>query len=105
MTTERPFRKQSAGLFSGRGRLRRVQLGEPKETDTLWCPFSFAFDYTTSWTRKAEKENKVNPCFPAVARRASPLASHDRLGFLLFKQNHSCSFAASVGSQKEEQVK
>ena len=63
--------------------LVRVQLGEPKETDTLWCPFSFAFDYTASWTRKAEKENKVNPCFPAVARRASPTVLN-LTGFILY---------------------
>ena len=32
---------------------------------------------------------------------ASPLASQDWLGFFLFEKNHSCSCAASLGSQKD----
>ncbi len=32
---------------------------EPKGTDTIWCPFSFAFDYTTSWMRTTLKGTRA----------------------------------------------
>ena len=76
MTTERPLRKQSGGLFLGRGRLRRVQHR------TGFIPV-FYFVRLSEWTRKADSENKVNPCFPAVALRASPTWGAKRNGHLM----------------------
>ena len=65
--------------------LVRVQLGEPRKQRQDFCPVSVFF-VLTNWTRKADKENNLNGCFPAVAL---PCSLPPRLAFAHGRQ-HSC---------------
>ena len=56
--------------------------GAKKMKDRTLSPVFYFFRFN-EWTRKADKENNLNGCFPAVARRASPTWGAKRNGHLM----------------------